>query len=308
MPFSRNAFYFNKRKVIDFDIEKGIENTELAYRFRTDYDGEENAVPNMLKVFFNDPKVVEIDSFVIGVWNSEHDIDPQNIIDCIIENKDKLQHIKGIFFGDIIYEENEVSWIENCNHGPILEALPNLEFYQVRGGNSLSLHPLNHDKLKKLVIQTGGLSQNIYKEVSQANLPTLEHLELWTGSDNYGFDASPEEVAAAYRGIKENHLPALRYLGLRNSEIADELAQLLNGDPILERIEELDLSRGTFGDIGAEALVNNPAIKNLKKLDLDYNFITDEWADRLNDLGVKITMKDRNSNPGEYERYVSVSE
>jgi len=242
------------------------------------------------------------------MWDAEHDEDPKAIIELILEHKEKLQHIKGIFFGDITYEENEVSWIENCNHSPILEALPNLEFYQVRGGNSLSLQPLNHNRLKKLVIQTGGLSQNVYKEISEANLPALEHLELWTGSDNYGFDASAEQVAAAYRGTKNNHLLALTYLGLRNSEIADELAQLLNGDPILERIEELDLSRGVIGDIGAEALVDNPAIKNLKKLDLNHSFITDEWAEKLKDLGIKITMKDRNPNPGEYDRYVSVSE
>lgn len=308
MTFSRNAFYFNKKKVVDFDIEKGIENPELAYRFRTEYDGPEDEVKNMLNAFLNDPKLGEVDSFVIGHWGPEHDDSPDFLIQLLIENKDKIQHIKGIFFGDITYEENEVSWIENCNHGPLIAALPNLEFYQVRGGNGLGFGVLNHSKLKKLVIQTGGLSKSVYAEISKANLPALEHLELWLGSDYYGFNATPEEVATAYRGTGDNHLPSLKYLGLRNSEIANELAQLLKGDAILDRIEELDFSRGKIDDAGAEALVDNPAIKNLKKLDLHHNFISDEWAEKLEDLGIKVDLKERDPDASEDDRYISVSE
>jgi len=308
MTFSRNAFYFNKKKVIDFDIEKGIENTELAYRFRTEYDGPENEVSNMLNAFLNDPKFGEVDSFVIGFWGPEHDDSPSSLIKLLIDNKDKLQHIKGIFFGDITYEENEVSWIENCDHGPLLAALPGLEFYQVRGGMGLGFGELKLPNLKKLVVQTGGLSKSVYTQLSKSDLPALEHLELWLGSENYGFNASPKEVAAAYRGTGDGHLPALKYLGLRNSEIADELAQLLKGDPILERIEELDLSGGIIGDIGAEALVDNPAIKNLKKLDLHHNFISDDWAEKLNDLGIKVDLKEREADTDEDDRYITVSE
>jgi len=308
MAFSKNAFYFNKKKVSDFNITKGIENTELAYRFRTEYDGPENEVKNMLTAFLSDPKLSEIDSFVIGYWGPEHDDNPAFILQLLIDNKAKLQHIKGIFLGDISYEENEVSWIENCDHGPLLAALPNLEFYQIRGGNGLALSQLNHSNLKKLVLQTGGLSKSIYAQLSKADLPALEHLELWLGTEDYGFDATAEEVAAAYRGTTGNHLPALKYLGLRNSEIANELAQLLKGDPILNRIEELDFSKGTIDDRAAEALVDNPAIKNLKKLNLQHNFISDEWAEKLNDLGIKVDLTDREPNADEDERYVSVSE
>ncbi|WMX16064.1 MULTISPECIES: STM4015 family protein [unclassified Aureispira] len=310
MTFSRNAFYFNKKKVVDFDIEKGIENPDLAYRFRTEYDGPEDEVKNMLTAFLNDPKLGEIDSFVIGYWGPEHDDSPKSILQLLVDNKDKLQHIKGIFTGDITYEENEVSWIENCNHGPLLAALPNLEFYQVRGGNGLSFGDINHPNLKKLVIQTGGLDKSVYAELSKANLPALEHLELWLGSDYYGFNATPEEVAIAYRGAegKTNHLPSLKYLGLRNSEIANELAQLMKGDPILDRIETLDFSRGIIDDRGAEALVDNPAIKNLKKLDLHHNFISDEWAEKLEDLGIKVDLKEREPDADEDDRYISVSE
>lgn len=308
MTFSKNAFYFNKRKVYDFNESKGIEDSSIAYRFRTDYDGEEDTVPNMLEAFFNDPKIGEVDSFVIGMWGTEADADADVIIDKILEHKDKLTHIKGLFFGDIIYEENEVSWIENTSHTRLLAALPSLEFFQVRGGNGLSLAGLKHDKLKKLVVQTGGLSTSFYQELAEAVLPALEHLELWLGHKYYGFDATPEQVKAAYTGNGAGHLPSLKYLGLRNSEIADQLCEMLKGDPILDRIEELDLSRGNLADEGAQALVENPGIKNLKKLDLHHNYISDDWAEKLNNLGIKIDLKERSPNVQPDDRYISVSE
>ncbi len=308
MSFSSNAAYFNGQKVENFDLEKGIENPAIAYRFCTDYDGEEDDVINMLTAFINDPKLSQVQNFVIGMWGVESDESPQPLIDLIVKSKDKLQHIKGIFFGDITYEENEVSWIENTSHAPILEALPNLEIYQVRGGNGLSLGQLNHSNLQKLIVETGGMFGNIFKEIAAANLPKLEHLELWLGSDNYGFESSAEEVAAAYRGSSASHLPALKYLGLRNSEIADDLAIIIKGDAILNRIEILDFSKGIIGDKGAEALYDNPAIKNLKKLDLHHNFISDDWAEKLEDLGVKIDLSERNPEADEDDRYIEVSE
>jgi hypothetical protein len=83
---------------------------------------------------------------------------------------------------------------------------------------------------------------------------------------------------------------------------------MLKGDPILERIEELDLSSGNLADRGAQALVENPAIKNLKKLDLHHNYISDEWAEKLQNLGVKVDLKERNANAAPTDRYISVSE
>ncbi len=307
MAFSKQAFYFNKRKVCDFDPGKGIADPAIAYRFRCEYEDAEDTVLKNLTAFLNDPRLPEVDSFVVGMWG-EYDAGPEGLIELLLANKDKLQHIKGIFFGDITYEENEVSWIQNGNYGHLLDALPHLEFFQVRGGNGLGLGSLKHPGLKKLVIQTGGLDVGVLKQIANADLPALEHLEIWLGSDYYGFNASPEDIKTVYTGHQEGHLPALKYLGLRNCEIADAVALGFKDDPILERIEELDLSRGNLGDVGAQALVENPAIKNLKKLDLHHNYISDEWAEKLQNLGMKIDLKDRRPNTAEDERYISVSE
>lgn len=309
MTFSRNAFYFNKRKVRDYQLGSGIQDTEIAYRFRTNYDGDEDEIPNMLKEYLSDPNLSKVDSLVIGMWGPEHDEGPEEVMKILLEHKDKLQHFKGMFFGDIIYEENEVSWIQNSDYGAFLNAFPNLEFFQVRGGVGLGFSNLKHPNLKKLVAQSGGLSSNVFNEIAAADLPKLEHLELWLGSEWYGFDAKKaEEVQVAYKGSAENHLPSLKYLGLRNSEMANKLAAALQGDPILERIEELDLSRGNLSNDGAQALVENPAIKNLKKLSLSKSYIDTEWVDKLKNLGIKVDLKDNQTGVPEDDRYISVSE
>ena len=311
MSFCDHAKKFNDQYVSDFSMEKGIENPEITYRIRTDWDSEIDAY-KAFEQFLNDPKLPQIKNFIIGLWELEaFEVAPTRMVEMIVANKEKLQHIKGIFFGDITYEENEISWISNTDHSVILDALPNLEIYQVRGGNDLSLGSLNHPNLKKLIIETGGMDSKILKEIAGANLPNLTHLELWLGSSYYGFDSSAEEVAATFRGKNPNHLPALKYLGLRNCEVADELAKLLIGHPIMDRIEVLDLSKGTISDAGAEALVNNPKVQSLKKLNLDHSYITDKWAAKLKKLtkvGVQVSLDEREPDEAEEDRYVCVGE
>ena len=310
MGFYGHATQLNGKKVLNFSPEKGIEETEAAYRFYTEYDGEQN-VPDNLRKFIEDDKVDQVDGLVFGMLG-EYDETPDTILDILIENKDKLQHLKAIFVGDITQEENEVSWIENTSYSNFFKAFPQLEYFQVRGGNGLSLGVLDSAVLHTLIVETGGMPSNIFSDLAESNLPALKHLELWMGSDNYGFSASASEVVASYRGSHENHLPSLQYLGLRNSEIADQLAEKLVDDPILNRIEILDLSNGTLSNEGAEALLDNPGIKNLKMLILDHHYLDDEMMEQLKDLGVPVSLEDPqdedNYGDGEVYRYVAVSE
>src|SRR5262249_2977768 len=133
------------------------------------------------------------------------------------------------------------------------------------GGNNLSFGNIQHDHLKELVVQAGGLPPSVIHEVGAAKLPNLEHLELWLGEPNYGGDATAEDIAPL---LKPNVFPKLRYLGLKNSEIQDEIAGVIAMAPVLNQLEVLDLSMGTLSDAGAKALLGSPAIKKLKKLDL----------------------------------------
>ena len=170
MGFNHSAVQFNGKRVVNFDPEQGIQETNVAYCFLTDYETEA-AVPPLVAQFLADPKAKAIDTLVIGLINIEGDEPPAAIIQLLINHKETLQQLTGVFMGDIIQEECEVSWLENCDHSAMLQAFPNLEIYKVRGGNGLSFDQLQHAQLKKLIIETGGMSNQVLDNLKTAQLP-----------------------------------------------------------------------------------------------------------------------------------------
>ncbi|WP_232093216.1 hypothetical protein [Gimesia panareensis] len=105
--------------------------------------------------------------------------------------------------------------------------------------------------------------------------------------------------------------PKLKYLGLRNSIFADEIAQAIAAAPILNQVEVVDLSLGTLGDAGAQALLDCNRLNELKKLDLHFHYLTDEMCKKLSTLDLEVDLDDQ-QEPDEYDgemnRYCAVSE
>lgn len=212
------------------------------------------------------------------------------VVDALVEAREKLASLKALFLGDIISEENEVSWIEQTDVSPIFEAYPNLEYFGVRGGNGLRLGSIQHEHLRTLVVEAGGLPREVVHDIQRSDLPALEHLEIWLGTPDYSGDTTVEDLAPL---LRKSLFPRLRYLGLRNSAIADEIASVFAFAPIVERIETLDLSLGTLTDTGAEALLKSPAIRKLKKLDLHYHYCSEEMVRRLENMGIEVDASQR---------------
>jgi hypothetical protein len=125
----------------------------------------------------------------------------------------------------------------------------------------------------------------VVQSVGKSKLPALEHLELWLGTNRYGADTTPEDVEGL---LQSNSFPSLRYLGLRNSEITNDVARALARSPLLERLRVLDLSLGTLSDSGARALLAIPALANLTKLDIHHHYVSPELVGRLHSLGIEV--------------------
>lgn len=158
------------------------------------------------------------------------------------------------------------------------------------------------------VVESGGLPGSIVREVASAYLPALEHLELWLGDSGYGRDVTADDLQVLLDG---KLFPKLRYLGLRNDERADETAQAVVRSAVLERIEALDLSLGTMGDIGGKALLHCEAVRKLNRLHLQHNYFSAEVAEQLQMLGPHVDVSQRQDADmwnGEEQRYCAVSE
>ena len=255
------------------------------------------------------PGVEKLVGFVVGMWSSDGgDTPASDAVNAVLAAHEQLPNLRALFVGDIESEENEISWIEQTDLAPLLAALPDLEWFGARGGNNLKLGSPAHRNLKTLIIEAGGLEGEVVQGLMKADFPNLEHFELYLGTDEYGGSTTIADLQPILDG---QVFPKLKYLGLRNADIADEVAKAVADAPILERIDVLDLSLGILGDEGAQALLDSPLMANLKLLDLHYHFLTDAMQEKLKSLPCEVDVSEAQSGDewdGEIHRYVAVSE
>jgi hypothetical protein len=302
MTIGQNLEHFAGKPVVDFEGKRDA--SDVVYRLRQDYD-DERSQAEMLDAFFEVIPPAAVESLVIGAWADGPETNSQGYLDGLVARKDQLGALRALFVGDITYEENEISWILQGDYAALLQAFPKLEILRIRGTEQLVLAPFNHTHLHELAIESGGLSRDIVQNLRQSQMPALKHLELWLGDDGYGFDGSIEdfqELLAAIDGSR------LAYLGLRNAQISDELAEWLAVEPWTSHLQELDLSMGTLGDVGAQALLDSPYLEQLAVLNLGHHYISDSMQDKLRARFRKVLLNDPRQAEDDGARYVEVSE
>ena len=288
--------------------EKGISDyATTIYRLALDWDADLD-FPELFSRFISNPASAQTPAIIIGQFHGD---DPstgsEEIVQLLVSAQSKLPKLRGIFIGDMVSEENEISWIVQSDVSPLLVTYPNLEHLRLRGSSELSLGGgLTHKNLKSLTIESGGLPPRLLAEVLGSQLPALESLELWLGTPSYGGDATVQDLQPLLSG---NLFPALKNLGLRDSEIVDEIAVALRDAPILSRLNSLDLSLGTLSDEGGKALLANPKLKALKSLDLHRHFLSKEMMSALKREFPSVNVDDpEGSDTDKDDRYVAVSE
>ena len=302
---------FGGLRVRDFVPAKGLAAPETtAYRLALDYDDIEHAKAQFADLFaalLADANVSGLTKLIIGQWGGDWGTSSAVVVEMLVAARQKLSSLTGLFLGDIIRPEQEISWIVQSDLSPLWKAFPELEHLQVRGGGGLRFGTMQHDALRSLVVETGGLPREVVAEVANAKLPALEHLELWFGSEWYGGNATVEDVRPFLTG---KLFPKLRSLALRNFRFVDELAKAIAESSILKQLDTLDLSLGTLGDEGALALLTAPHITKLKKLDLHHHYMSTKMMAALQQLPLTVDVSGQTepeSDEGE-ERYVAVSE
>ncbi|ADV65766.1 STM4015 family protein [Deinococcus maricopensis] len=273
-------------------------------RLFVEWDDEQSWV-EQFRAFLELPGVERTRGLVVGWWGvDDSEAEPVDVVEALAGARERLPELHVLFFGDVTYEENEVSWIQNTDLSPLLAAYPRLTHLGVRGGNGLTLGPLRSDALRHLVIQAGGLSSDVVREVMTADLPNLEHLEVYLGTENYGSTATVEDLTPILDGAR---FPKLRYLGLKDSDHQDQIAQVLADAPVLDGLHTLDLSLGTLSDEGAAALVTSERVRRLQRLDLQHHFCTPEMMARLEALGIEVDLGDA-QDPDDEWRFVALGE
>ena len=292
-------------------VEQITEETTFApadkiYYFGFSYDDEDVDPVEALEQYLQSPDVSETIAIVTGMDNEGgSDTTQSRFLDLLDAHKSKLPKLRGLFLGDILQEENEMSWIKQDDISRALTIFPGLEELRARGQDGLQFKSCRHIGLTKLVIETGGMPKEVLHGIAGSVFPELEHLELWLGTDEYGFDGEFEDVLPL---LNPALFPKLKHLALGNSSIQNEIAAAVADAPILDQLESLDLSLGVMTDEGAAPLLASKRIRNLKHLNLHRNYLSDEVAAQFQQLGIEVDVGGQEEGEDEDERYVAVGE
>ena len=304
---SDSATHFFGKPVVDWtpDDADAFSYGRDVPRLRLDWDaadGNDDAMTELVEALLARPEAAGLEAIVFGMWGVS-DTPPTDFVEFLIASRSRLPALKALFIGDIVSEENEISWIQNGDLSGLWPAFPGLRELRVRGGNGLVLGKLSLPWLTSLIIESGGLPSEVVADVLAAKLPSLTHLELWLGTDEYG--ATGDETQ--FEDLTLSNMPSLKTLALRDCDYADKLAAVIAKAPVLQRLHKLDLSLGTLGDEGADALLHSPAVARLAELDLHHHYIGEDNVRKLTTLGPKVNL-DEPQDEEEYGRFVAVGE
>ncbi|MEV6593440.1 STM4015 family protein [Streptomyces acidicola] len=286
----------------------------VAWRLSVDpyRDGSDTEFGDLWGRFLDSVDPAGVRAMVVGQWDEPYDNDSGVIVQLLVDARERLTGLQAVFIGDLEMEEAEISWIEQSDVTPVLDAHPLLEEFGVRGGTALRFPAVRHKRLRTLRFEAGGLPGEVVRGVAASELPALEHLDMWLGVEGYGGDATIADLAPILAG---GQFPALRHLGLRNSEIQDEIASAVAAAPVVAQLTSLDLSLGALSDEGVTALLGGQPLTHLARLDLHHNFVTEPVAQRirgaLEPSGVEVDLsgtRDPWEHDGVVHRFTAVAE
>lgn len=302
---------FEGLSVEDFrDDTSPFDNTK-AIRLGLDWELHESGKTfvNLFASFLEMPDTESVRALLISDWGGTGEgNDSTAVVEALVSAREKMPNLCHLFLGEITVEESEISWINQSDVSPIFGAFPALESFYIRGGNGLRIGKPKHEKLKKFVIQTGGLGGEIVRSVASAEFPELTHLELWLGDPGYGYDVSEEDIRTL---LSSDACKKLTYLGLKDDSSADATVKLLVESGVPATLKSLDLSLGTVGDEGVIALAECPWIGQLESLDISHHYCSDKVVEKMKAVVSNVTAADPQEPDvwdGESHRYVAVSE
>lgn len=259
------------------------------------------AVPDLLHGLLEAVDSANVRALVVGYWaeGSLTQSTADRIVDLLSSHADRLPALRHLFVNDIVAEQHEISWIPPTDITPLLDAYPDLVELAYRFGAPRGdvprtvLHPTRHTALRRLTLQTGGMPAAVPAAIAACDFPALEHLDLWLGVSFYGGDATVRDLDGL---LARDTFPALRHLGLRNSEIQDDIAIAVSGASTVARLRSLDLSMGTLSDRGAEALLAGQPLTHLDELSLRHHFLGAGMRARIREAlephGVRVDLSD----------------
>ncbi len=265
----------------------------------------------MTKQFLEAPIARFIESLRFGLAHFESNNNWAPTLD-VVTRSEQAQRIRSLRFDAYTYTDCEISWTPFGDFAFAWKRLPSLELLHIRSGAGGNLGDIELPRLKTFIFESGGLGGDLLASIVNAKWPALEHLEIWTGSSNYGAGGTLHQLRPILAGAG---LPELRHLGIVNSELSDGLVPALAMSMLLPQLHSLDLSRGVFARVATDALVEHAAaFRHLASIDLTDNVLEPDEIARIRAVLDNVIFGDQREreededDDGELGHYVSLGE
>lgn len=274
-----------------------------------EYDG---ALVETLDVLLRHPSGRFLAELTFSSNNDPNENNLQDLIDLLAQQSRPT--IRKLHFGDFEYpDETEMSWYSIGDLSKLWPFVPKLRTLITQGGSSgsaigggMTLGAIDLPALVRAEFRTGGLERVNALAIAAAKLPNIEHLEIWYGDDNYGGDATVEDVKPL---LARTDLPKLRRLGLRNAEFTEAMIEPLAKSKLLRQLKELDLSMGVLTTEGAKALVaHRDAFRHLDVLDVSQTYLDDDAVASLKGVAKTVVAEDLRDDDDPDYRFPAVGE
>src|SRR4051794_36055054 len=151
---------------------------------KSDYNDAELTFAELLDRFLAEHGGPTLHALVLGAWDYGQMCESlgrkggAEVVEAMLAGRARMPKLRHLFFGDVTFDECEISWINPGDVSALLPAFRDLEEFRIRGGGKLTFGSIAHRKLKTFAIESGGLPKRVIDEVLAAKLPALEHLEL----------------------------------------------------------------------------------------------------------------------------------
>ncbi|MEV5571691.1 leucine-rich repeat domain-containing protein [Spirillospora sp. NPDC052269] len=264
---------FHGLPVKDFypDRRGDIVAEEAAWLLEAELSGPPE-LPEVFESFLKETDSTQVSALLIGFTGFEGPTGAEILKDVA----DRFPQLRALSLG---HEEDFGLMEESDDFTPILELFPQLERLDVRGKLDLEFRPVRHEALKTLRVESCNLPAEVMHAIAASDLPALERLDVWPGVDDDRIETADEANLGAI--LTGERLPSLRSLALENSGRQDEIAVEIATAPVVARLRQLSLARGTFSDRGAEALLTGQPLTHLEHLDLHHHYLSDAMMNRL---------------------------
>jgi hypothetical protein len=118
--YTELASEFFGLSVVDYDDAGSWQGPVKAYRLREEYDGE-LPIDEQLQSLLEQPGVDQVRALIIGAWTGVCEGgNSAEIIQELAKAAGRLPSLRALYFGEMTYEECEISWINQSDVSPLL--------------------------------------------------------------------------------------------------------------------------------------------------------------------------------------------